>query len=320
MKIFDLHCDTLMLGMLDKNHSLRSNKGQISLDKMRLGNVNTQCFAIYVPTHDEAAEYNLKLSPYEYYKNAVALFKKEMASNSDMVSTALNSADIRRNLDDGLLNAVLTIEDSIPLEGKAERLQEFYYDGVRMICLTWNYVNHVGHPHSSDHEKHKLGLTEFGRECVSIMNELGMIVDVSHLSEGGFFDVAEQSKKPFAASHSCARAICDHSRNLNDKQLHILADMGGVIGLSLVPSFLRSGSHHGTAEDVLQHALHIKNAAGIESLALGSDFDGFSDKNYIYDCTQYTSLIELFSRHFSTSELEKICFENAMRVFKDVCG
>lgn len=318
MNIFDLHCDTLLLGMLDDKHSLRSNSGQISLEKMRKGSVSAQCFAIYVPCYEEAEEYGIRLSPYEYYRQAVSLYKKELAENADSIRPALCAADILRNLEGGFLSSVLAIEDSVPLDGKSERLNEFYNDGVRMISLTWNYVNQVAHPNSRDAAKHALGLTEFGRECLEIMGRLGIIADVSHLSEGGFFEVARLGK-PFAASHSCARALCDHPRNLSDEQLRTLADCGGVVGLSLVPSFLAPGSSFGTVEDIVRHALHIKNTAGIESLSLGSDFDGFSDHSEISDCSKYPLLIRSLENKFSSEEIDKICFGNALRVFKDIC-
>jgi len=156
-------------------------------------------------------------------------------------------------------------------------------------------------------------------ECLDIMGKLGIIADVSHLSEGGFYDVTRH-KRPFAASHSCARALCDHPRNLSDGQLRALSDCGGIVGLSLVPSFLVPGSSLAGAEDVLRHALHIKNVAGIEAIALGSDFDGFSDENEISDCSRYPLLIRALEKEFSSREIEKICYSNALRVFRDVCG
>lgn len=320
MKVFDLHCDTLLCSMLDDKIHLGGSSCQVSLEKMKAGNVAAQCFAIYVPTHDSAEEYGLSCTSYEYYRSCLELYKKELDANSDILRPALSASDIRHNLDSGFLSSVLTVEDSVPLEGRIERLDEFYDDGVRMMSLTWNYPNCVGYPNSPDAADHALPLTDFGRQCVERMNELGIIVDVSHLSEGGFFDVAEISKKPFAASHSCARAVCDHRRNLSDIQLRTLADKGGIVGITLVPSFLKEGGGYADCEDVLRHILHIRNIAGIDSIALGSDFDGFSEANQLSSCADYPLLLRLLEKHLPPAEIEKICFENAMRVFKDVCG
>jgi len=139
-----------------------------------------------------------------------------MAANSDHIRQVFCMDDIRRNINEGKISSMLTIEDGVTLDGNLCNLDDYYQKGVRMIVLTWNGENSIGFPNSADADLHLLGLKPFGIEVVRRMGELGMIVDISHLSEGGFYDVAKYSSKPFIASHSCARALCSHQRNLTD--------------------------------------------------------------------------------------------------------
>ena len=136
-----------------------------------------------------------------------------------------------------------------------------YDRGVRMIALTWNYENSIGFPNSADPELHASN-SPFGFEVVERMGELGMIVDVSHLSEGGFFDVAEAVKGPFAASHSCARALCGHSRNLTDRQLRVLGDHGGVCGVNFYSSFSHRDRLHSDRRYPAAHGIHRGQGRG----------------------------------------------------------
>ena len=188
MNIFDLHCDTLMPIYID-GYTLQNWTGHINLEKLQKGGCMVQCFAIYIPTNRSAEYHNVKEGPYEYWKGCVDAFDKEMAANADVIRQVRSVADIEKNVKEGKLSALLTIENAVPLDGKIERVQEFYDRGARMIGLTWNYENSVGFPCTDDPEQHMLGLKPFGLEVVAKMDELGMVIDTSHLSEGGFWDV-----------------------------------------------------------------------------------------------------------------------------------
>ena len=318
--MIDLHCDTLFNCILHEDYSLRRNKGHIDLERMKTGGWDNQCFAIFVPTHDTAEKDGITMDPYSWYRAGVEAFRREMAANADMIAPALTAADILRNRAAGKLTGILTVEDSVPLFGDIRRVEEFYADGVRMMSLTWNYENSVAYPNTRDGEKMALGLKEFGLECVAKMDELGMVVDVSHLSEGGFWDVVKHGKKPFAASHSCARALCDHPRNLTDEQLRALADKGGVVGVNFYSAFLSADSTHTTVDDILRHMVHIGKVAGVDALALGSDFDGIECTLEMKDCAGAPLLKEALNRHFTADEVDKICGGNVLRLLRDVVG
>lgn len=318
LRIFDLHCDTL-LEMYLKNKPLSELEGHINLEKLEKGGALVQCFAAFLPTHEVAEEENIKLSPYELFNAMADLFDAQMSAYPDKIAPARCLADIRRNAAEGRISAVLTLEDAVLLDGKIERVDELYSRGVRMAALTWNYENSLGFPNSPDPAQHARPLKEFGLEAVSRMNELGMIVDVSHLSEGGFWSVAEQSTRPFVASHSCARALCGHSRNLTDAQLRAIAEHGGVCGVNFYSAFLTGTSYTANA-DIVRHMQYIKNVAGIETVALGSDFDGIDCELELRDYSRLDELIAAMTHAFTDDEIDLILSGNALRVFKDVVG
>ena len=165
------------------------------------------------------------------------------------------------------------------------------------------------------------GLKPFGIDAVAHMNELGVLIDVSHLSDGGFYDVARYSEKPFIASHSCCRALCDHPRCLTDEMLHILGDAGGVCGVNFYSFFLKEGSRDTTIELVVRHMLHIRDTAGIDALCFGSDFDGIGGCTLEFrDYSGFPRILNAMERHFSGGEIEKICRGNALRILCDVVG
>lgn len=318
MRIFDLHCDTLLEIYLN-NKSLRDYCGHINLDKLKEGRALVQCFAAFLPTHDAAEESGVTLPPYEIFNDMADLFDAQMSSCPDKIAPARSYADIKRNAAEGRMSAVLTVEDAVLLDGKIERVDELYRRGVRMAALTWNYENSLGFPNSQDSAQHARPLKDFGLETVARMNELGIIVDVSHLSEGGFWSVAEHSKRPFIASHSCARALCDHSRNLTDAQLRAIAEHGGICGVNFYSAFL-NGSNYSANADIVRHMRYIKNAAGIETVALGSDFDGIDCELELRDYSHLDELIAAMSRAFTDDEIDLILNGNALRVFKDAVG
>lgn len=319
LSAIDLHCDTLQMLYLKKS-TLRDWQGQINLQKLLQGDAALQCFAIFIPTHASARHWGVAETPYSYVSNVMDLFAREMAAHADVLRPVRSAADIEENRREGLISAMLTVEDGVAVEGSFDRLREFYDRGVRMLTLTWNYENCFGYPNSSDPEKHALGLKPFGIEALSLMNDLGMIIDVSHLSEGGFRDVAYHSKKPFAASHSCARALVDHPRNLTDQQLRTLGDCGGVCGVNFYNLFLRGDGGDTTVEDIVRHMKHIANVAGVDAVALGSDFDGINDALAFRNYAGMPQIAEGISKAFTPTETEKILRGNALRLFRDVIG
>ena len=321
MKTIDLHCDTIMKFWMGKK--LADMQGtHINLPKLKAGQAGVQCFAIFIPTHGATKYLDGYTTADEYFDRAYKRFLEEMDENSADIGQVFTVRDIEENLRRGRISALLTVEDSVLLRGDLRVLDDYYRMGVRMMTLTWNYENSLGYPHNSDPALHALGLKPFGIEAVQRMNELGIIVDVSHLSEGGFWDVAKNSRSPFIASHSCARSLCDVSRNLTDEQLRAVAQSGGVIGVNYYTEFVRPMKNeqdlHTSIEDVARHLVHMRNVAGIDALALGSDYDGMESTMEWGDCGGTQQLLDGLSKEFTTSELEKIASGNALRVFREV--
>lgn len=318
--IFDMHCDTLSdIHRLGKE-DLATASGHINLEKLWKGGSLVQCFAAFIPTHEGAVRRGITEGPYEYFLHCADTFDRQMERFSDQIRPVRTVAEIERNRDAGLLSAMLTIEDAVPVEGRIERVKEFYDRGVRMMSLTWNYENSIGYPNSRDPKEHLRPLKPFGLEVIAKMDELGMIIDTSHLSEGGFWDIVEHGTKPFIASHSCCRALSDHRRNLTDRQLRALGEKGGICGVNFCDEFLELGSTVSSVENIVRHCKHIADVAGVEAVAMGSDFDGIGGELEYKDFAGFPMIVDGLSRVFTPSEVDKICHGNALRLFKDVIG
>jgi len=316
MKYIDLHCDTIMECFL-KGLNLRENTLHLDLLRSADAGLLVQCMAIFIPTNEIAEEYSIKLKPYDYFHACLEVYNHELDTNKDLIAPALCYQDIIDNTNKGKISSVLAIEDGVIVDGKLSRIKEFFDLGVRLITLTWNYENCFGFPQSTDPEAMKLDLKPFGLEAVQYMNELGIIIDVSHLSEGGFDDVAMHSRKPFMASHSCCRALCDVSRNLTDRQLKVLGDKGSVCGINFAPHFIKEGSTHTKINAVVNHMRHIADLAGIEAVAFGSDFDGIPGELEFKDCSGMPLIIDALSGAFHEREVEMICKDNVLRLFRE---
>lgn len=315
--VFDLHCDTLYKCYEDPALHLAENGGHLDVKKMCAGGVAAQCFAIFIHAEKIAAQLGGEEPCWEFYKEQKARFDREMAQNAHTLAVARTAAEIEAHRRAGKISALLTVEEGGLLYGKAERLATLRKDGVSLITLTWNFENCLGFPNSADPDLHARGLTPFGHEAVEEMARLGILTDVSHLSEGGFYDVAAK-KRPFVASHSCARALCDHPRNLTDHQLRTVGECGGVVGVNFYSRFLNGGTHT-TVDDVVRHTLYMIDRAGEDAVALGSDFDGIGCTLEFGDCAGLPQITSALAEHLSPAQLEKVCFGNALRVWKDVC-
>ena len=313
MNPIDLHCDT-MSKLVEQGRAtlLRKNDLNVDIGKLQAGNFAAQFFALFV---DMAKIEN----PLEHCLRMVDRFHLELAANHEAIRLATNHAELLKNQAETKISAFLTIEEGGVLKGELANLRNFHRLGVRLLTLTWNYPNELGFPNALPECRDK-GLTGFGREVVTEMNRLGMLVDVSHLSDQGFYDVAETSSQPFAASHSNARAITGHARNLTDEMIRRLAEKGGVTGLTFARAFLADPprSH---VEDIVRHAKHIRKVGGIDVIAIGSDFDGTKPPLEVADSSEIGKLIDgLSAAGFSSSEIEKICYGNAMRLIREVLG
>ena len=324
MKFIDMHCDTISSIYLDRMggevKKLRENNGHVDLARLKKGGCLAQNFALFTILKKDP-------DPYGFARGACRLFKEELAENDDMIRQAVTVEEILRNDRDGRMSGVLTIEEGGICNGSTDVLRDFYREGVRMMTLTWNYENDLAYPNKVDMNtgismpESEHGLKKKGIEFVELMEEIGMAVDVSHLGDAGFWDVAEIMKKPFAASHSNARAIAGHTRNLTDEMIRTMAERGGVMGINYCPVFLDVREDGGTSciSAMVRHIKHIRNVGGIECIGLGSDFDGISGTLEI-DSPSAVHLLEeaLYRNGFTQTEVEKIFYRNVLRFYGDV--
>lgn len=328
MRVVDMHCDTIsrLLGLRREGRAetLRENTGHLDLLRMRQGNYLLQNFALFV-------DLGTGRDPWEEVCALYDCYREELEKNADRIAPVLGYADIAANERAGKLSALLTVEEGAVCKGEPARLEELYEMGVRMVTLTWNYPNELGYPNlnrelAGNARKHtpelKGGLTERGREFVEEMERLGMIPDVSHLSDAGFYDVLEVTKKPFVASHSNARAVCPHVRNLTDDMIRRLAERGGVMGLNYYADFLEEvpegRSNPGTLAAVVRHAKHIADVGGVGILGLGSDFDGIDTHAELPGAQSMERLWEaLKGSGFTESQLDWVFSGNVLRVYRE---
>lgn len=321
MKYLDMHCDTLMSFAQTSSFSLEKNPCQVDFEKLRAGECTAQFFAMYMPGPGDWEYYRITPMPdREYIRILSEGFYSSLHSCSDRVAFAGNAADWKKNDDAGKISAFLTIEDGRPVEGDFANLTAFYELGVRLISLTWNHENCFGYPNSDDPEIMNRGLKPFGIEAVRAMNDLGMLVDVSHLSDGGFYDVAKYSAKPFVASHSDCRAVTGHRRNLTDDMIRVLGNCGGYAGINLHPRFSSTAGASGCSrvEDLVAHIRHFVRVGGSDCVGIGTDFDGFEGSSEIQDASCMPLLFDaLHKAGFSDDQIEKVAWKNAFRVIRD---
>lgn len=325
MKVADMHCDTVAELYYTRNDRdpkrLFENDLEVDLKKLKKGDYLLQNFALF-----------LRLSkvknPFEYCVELAELFKRELSDNSDRIIQAVSYADIERAQRENKIAAVLTVEEGEAYEGSLEKLNTVLSYGVKMTTLTWNFENSLAFPNARpDGEgtaafyNTENGLKPRGFEFVEALSERRVIIDVSHLSDKGFYDVAKTTRNPFCASHSNARAVCAHPRNLTDDMIRLLADRGGVTGINYFGLFLRDDNpeKHSRVEDIIRHIKHIRNIGGIGVIGLGSDFDGISGELELKDAAHMPALAAALEQAgFTTSEIEAIFYKNVLRMYKEV--
>jgi membrane dipeptidase len=313
-RYIDMHCDSLLKGIED-NRLYDRPGNMLDICRMASADQGAQFFAVFFPPKPMLPA----TSDDELFERARTLLLETAAAHPGVLRMAFNAADIKAHMSDGLISAVLTVEDGRAVRGDMTRLRRFYESGVRAMALTWNGPNCFGYPNSADDADMRLGLTDFGKEAIAEMNAMGMLVDVSHLSDGGFWDVAALSEKPFVATHSNCRALCGHQRNLTDEMIRALAKKGGVAGINFHPVFLASdGKHESRVEDLCRHVLHFIDIGGEDCVGLGTDFDGIDGTFEIGRPTEMTKLFDaLFQTGVTERQLEKFAFGNVLRVMSD---
>lgn len=322
----DMHCDTLMTGFFDKAHDVYDLPGKMN-DVKRMHEAQTlgQFFAIFFPPRPEDLPADAPKRPSipdddTYFSICRQCLVNTLEEHADILASAHNAQEIQNNFKAGKQSAILTIEDGRAVRGDMARLQHFYDCGVRAMALTWNFANCFGFPNSKDPDVMNAGLTEFGKEAIGVMNEMGMLIDVSHLSDGGFYDVAKLTKKPFVATHSNCRALSPHTRNLTDDMIRLLAEKGGVSGINFGASFLDADttSQNSRVSRLADHIEHFIQVGGEDCVGLGTDFDGIGGHLEIAQPTDMYQLFdELQRRGLSSRQIDKVASGNVLRVIHD---
>lgn len=295
-RIFDAHCDTLCK-LLKNTESLENSSGMVGAPMMREYKSYIQVFAAWVNGENPLMQ-------------AIMLRDKFM---TEAKNSSLKIIEKRSDLGKDGYGAILALENGSALCGNIEMVDVLYRLGFRLITLTWNGCNELGYGAVDSLGD---GLTDFGKDVVRRMNSLGMVIDVSHLSEKGFWDVADLSTMPFVASHSNAKAICSHPRNLTNEQIKEIIARRGVIGINLYDCFL---SDYGNSDinTVISHIEHIMSLGGENSIGIGTDFDGIPKSAKGLEnvsCLRKLSE-ELLLLGYTETQIDKIMYSNFERVF-----
>jgi len=317
--IADAHCDTV--SGLYREAVLYKNSGHLDICRMKQYKNWLQFFACWV---DSSFSINVQTTQRD---TIIDKYYSEIRLNSQYITHTTNIGEILDAWANGKIAAFLTLEGGGSIGDNLENVQLLYDKGVRLITLTWNHNNDIASCAACKVPAY--GLTAFGKQAVDEMNRLGIIVDVSHLSDRGFWNLAEHmsgTNKPFVASHSNARAVCNHVRNLTDEQFLHLKSIGGVAGMNLCPLFVAADCNsYGKKvplDGIVAHIEHFMALGGEDSIGLGCDFDGI---DYALSDLQgaehmYRLLDRLSALGYSNMQIEKIAYKNFLRVVESVCG
>lgn len=307
--MIDLHCDTIMK-LIDypSNGDLYRNTWKVDIEKLQKAHSKVQDFALFINLGDTN-------DPYGRYEAMRNLCTSQIHYYGEHIQHVLSYQDVESVYETGKIGALMSIEEGGVLGGDLDKLKQAYQDGVRLITLTWNYPNGLGEPHCG--EQHKK-LTSKGVEFVEAMQDLGIIVDCSHLNDAGTEQLGDILDVPFVASHSNAREVTAHTRNLPDNLIKLIANKGGVIGLNFAQSFLGT-SPISRIEDIVKHGLYLINKGGEDVVALGTDFDGIKPDTEIKDTSEMYRLYDAFKEAgLSEEQCEKLFWKNADRLLKEI--
>ncbi len=312
MKYADLHCDSITF-CKDRNICLGDGDCQVNFKKLKRAGCAVQCFAIF--TNDAHT------ADYERY---LCFYGEQLKKYGDSVFPVLSSADFDAALRGDKVGCLLAVENLGFIGRDIGYLKALHKQGVRMASLVWNYENGLALPNLVFENGYPLfdrreerGLKDLGRAAVEELDRLKIIVDVSHLSDGGAREILRGRKIPAVAGHSNAAAVCGVCRNLTDELIRDIADCGGVVGVNFCYDFLGGGD---AFEKVYQNVAHLINAGGEDVVAFGSDFDGIPETPALEDCEKMPALLEYLQNRLPQRVIEKLAYKNFYRVFKEVCG
>lgn len=312
--VFDLHCDTAfaLLGE-DRNSAGSLKKNNLHIDLERSGKLDgyAQCFACYTTP---MMEQWFNISPITIFERELASIQREIDQNKRKIGLAYSGADVKRNVEKGKASAILTLEGTAGFGYNPELLEDLYLIGFRMVSLTWNEQNPLAGSHQTGG-----GLTDLGREFVSEAQRLGMIVDVSHLSDEAFFDIMDMTTAPIIASHSNSRAVHNVSRNVTDDMFRQICQSGGVVGVNQYANFVAEKPN---LDSICDHVIHfLEMDPDGQHIALGADLDGCDELVEGFEGIQsYPAMaMKLLDRGISEPVIRNIFWNNALGVMERCC-
>lgn len=304
--IIDAHCDTITK-IKNTNQQLLKNNCHIDLNRLSEYETPVQFFAVCL-------EESSPKEPLKRTLEYIDFYYEQLNKYSNFIAPVKNYMDILKNKDNNKISSLLSIEGGDAIEKDLKNLKLLYDKGVRAINLTWNFDNLIAGGIKGQCDT----LTDFGREVIRYMENLGIIIDVSHLGQKSFWQVDSLVKGPYIASHSNAKAVCNNSRNLSDEQLKAIAQKNGVIGINLYSDFL-TDKPYASIEDIITHIDYISSLIGFDYIGLGCDFDGIDKMPIqIKNISNLNLLIENLSNKYGDSKLEKLLNLNFMRILKNI--
>jgi membrane dipeptidase len=347
--IFDGHNDTVLsLRNTGRSFFDRSATGHVDLPRAKAGGMAGGLFAVWIPdpshTPPPGEQPDPDVSPYtdpekvpprmavdyaqHYALGSLATLIRQAEQSNGAVAIVTTASDLRRCLNDGTFAIELHLEGAEPIDPGLDALEVYARAGVRSVGIVWSRSNAFGHgvPFQFNHSPDTgPGLTDAGKELVRACNRLGVVVDLSHLNEAGFWDVARVSEDPLVATHSGVHAISPSTRNLTDKQLDAIRDSDGIVGVNFHVGFLRPDGKERPAETtvaaIADHVDYLAQRIGIGRVAFGSDFDGATMPGDLRDAAGLPLLVaELRARGYDDASLRKIGHENWLRVFEQTWG
>lgn len=309
--IADTHCDTISV-ILDEETELTNTKYSVNMEEALNHAPYIQCFAAYVdPKYIDQNK--------GAYKRAIKIIDKfniEAEKSEGKIQKIITSQDIDKVIENNLIGAVLTIENGSAICGDLENIQEFHKRGVQVMSVTWNLDNELA---CGALTKKDEGLTKLGKQYIKRLEKNNILVDISHTSEKSFYNIAMEATKPIIATHSNAKKICDHPRNLTDDQIKVIAKMNGLIGICFYGKFL-TPKEESNIDDIINHIDHIARLVGTDYISLGSDFEGFTKQKLPKNLTGIRDINNLFkrmkTRGFTDEEINKIAGKNVVRILK----
>ena len=307
--VFDFHCDTalVMLGDdLNQAGSLRKNNGHIDLERARKLGGYAQCFACFTTDIPEILK---GISPIVLFERELATIQREMDKNSDLISIAYSTQEIEENRAAGKMSAILTLEGTAGIDYNPALLEDLWAIGFRVSSLGWNERNPLTGSNVTGG-----GLTDLGREYGKEAQRLGMRIDVSHISDGGFWDIMKITDAPIIATHSNSRAVFDHSRNITDDMFRAICETNGVAGYNTCREFTGEPSDLDTICDHILHFMELDPEG--KHIALGGDLDGVDAMPDGFEGVQsYPVLAQrLIDRGLKQENVMDIFWNNAIRV------